>query len=65
MGYGCGRKGEGRMSRDETTTEEQKMIEEFIRKKGITICPPNTRTEDIAYTHGWGKKKKKKTTKKD
>ena len=53
------------MSRDETTTEEQKMIEEFIRKKGITICPPNTRTEDIAYTHGWGKKKKKKTTKKD
>jgi hypothetical protein len=64
MGNGC-RRGEGGMSRDETTDKEQKMIDEFIKKNGITICPPNTRTEDIEYTHGWGKKKKKKTTKKD
>ena len=53
------------MSKNETSDTERKMIDEFIKKNGVTICPPNTRTEDIEYTHGWGKKKKKKATKKD
>ena len=51
------------MPREQTTDEERKMIEEFIKKNGITKCPPNTRTEDITYVHGWGKKKKKSTKK--
>ena len=65
MGNGCGRKGASGMSKNETSDTERKMIDEFIKKNGVTICPPNTRTEDIEYTHGWGKKKKKKATKKD
>jgi len=51
------------MSRDETTSEEQKMIDEWLKHNRPTICPPNTRTEDITYNHGWGKKKKKKAPK--
>lgn len=54
------------MPRSQTTEEEKKQIEEWLKKGNkITICPPNTRTEDITYVHGWGKKKKKKSAKKD
>ena len=34
-----------------------------VKDNKITICPPNTRTEDITYVHGWGKKKKKSAKK--
>jgi hypothetical protein len=46
---------------EQTTPEEQKMIDEWLKKNKITICAPGERTSDdnIAYTHGWGKKKKK------
>ena len=45
----------------ERTTEDQKQIDAWLSKNKITICPPGERTSDdnIAYTHGWGKKKKK------
>ena len=50
--------------RSQTTEEEKKQIEEWLKKGNkITICPPNTRTEDITYVHGWGKKKKKSAKK--
>ena len=32
------------MARAETTTEEQKMIEEWLKKNKPTICPPMERT---------------------
>jgi hypothetical protein len=52
------------MPRSQTTEEEKKQIEEWLAKGNkITICPPNTRTEDITYVHGWGKKKKKSAKK--
>tara|TARA_B100000902_G_C27098569_1_gene807568 strand:+ start:443 stop:619 length:177 start_codon:yes stop_codon:yes gene_type:complete len=51
------------MSRDNTTSEEQKMIDEWLKTNKPTICPPGTRTEEISYVHGWGKKKKKKEPK--
>ena len=46
---------------EERTPEEQKQIDEWLKKNKVTICPPGERTSDdnIAYTHGWGKKKKK------
>jgi len=45
-------------------SEHQKKVDEFVANGGkITYCEPFARTdqEDIAYTHGWGKKKKKAT----
>ena len=46
---------------EERTPEEQKQIDEWLKNNEVTICPPGERTSDdnIAYTHGWGKKKKK------
>ena len=51
---------------EERTPEEQKQIDEWLSKNKITICPLGERTSDdnIAYTHGWGKKKKKAQPKK-
>jgi uncharacterized protein YggL (DUF469 family) len=48
--------------RDKVTEEDQKAIDEWLKKNEITKCEPFERTssDDIAYTHGWGKKKKKK-----
>ena len=47
--------------REERSPAEQKQIDEWLKKNKVTICPPGERTssDDIAYTHGWGKKKKK------
>jgi len=48
--------------KEEKTTEEQSLIDEWLAKGNkITICQPFERSSDdnIAYTHGWGKKKKK------
>jgi|TARA_B110000977_G_scaffold101139_1_gene132564 hypothetical protein len=50
------------MARYEKTSEEQRMMDEWLAKgNSITVCEPGERTssDDIAYTHGWGKKKKK------
>lgn len=51
--------------RDERSPEEQKQIDEWLKKNEVTICPPGARTSDdqVGYTHGWGKKKKKKVPK--
>ena len=51
--------------RFERDPEEQKAIEEWLKKNKITICPPGARSEpgEVGYT--WGKKpKKNKSTKK-
>ncbi len=54
------------MAREEKSTEEQKMIDEWLAKGNkVTICPPNTRTDSVEYVYGWGKKKKKKVTPKE
>lgn len=50
--------------REQRTEDEQRKIDEWLKNNKVTICPPNTRTEDIEYTHGWGKKKKKNPAKK-
>ena len=49
--------------REERTPEEQKQIDDWLAKNEVTICPPGARTSDdqVGYTHGWGKKKKKKS----
>ena len=46
---------------EERTPDEQNQIDEWLKNNEVTICPPGERTSDdnIAYTHGWGKKKKK------
>jgi hypothetical protein len=51
---------------EQRTPEDQKQIDEWLAKNKVTICPPGERTSDdnIAYTHGWGKKKKKVPPKK-
>ena len=48
--------------RDQRSEEDQKAIDEWLKKNKVTICNPGERTstDDIAYTHGWGKRKKKK-----
>lgn len=48
--------------RDRMTEEDQKAIDEWLKENKITKCEPGERTssDNIAYTHGWGKKKKKK-----
>lgn len=53
--------------REERSAEEQKQIDEWLAKNEVTICRPGERTssDEIAYTHGWGKKKKKKPAKTD
>ena len=50
------------MPKEEKTSEEQRLIDEWLKKNEVTVCEPfeRTSTDDIAYTHGWGKKKKKK-----
>jgi len=43
-------------------TEHEKLVADYLEKGGaITYLEPFARTDndDIAYTHGWGKKKKK------
>ena len=48
----------------EEKSEHEKLVEEFLAKGGeIEYCKPGARTEqdEIAYTHGWGRKKKKAT----
>ena len=51
------------MAREETTTEEQKMINEWLKKNKPTICPPMERTnpDDVksVWKKGRGRKKKK------
>jgi len=44
------------------TEEDQKAIDAWLKENQITKCEPGERTssDDIAFTHGWGKKKKKK-----
>lgn len=54
------------MARDQITDDDQDIINQWLKNNEITVCPPGARTstDDIAYTHGWGKKKKKAATKK-
>ena len=50
------------MSRVEKTEADQKLMDEWLAKGNkVTVCAPGERTsnDNIAYTHGWGKKKKK------
>ena len=50
------------MPKEEKTSEEQRLIDEWLKTNEVTVCEPFERSssDDIAYTHGWGKKKKKK-----
>tara|TARA_B100000683_G_scaffold181285_1_gene174608 strand:+ start:3272 stop:3442 length:171 start_codon:yes stop_codon:yes gene_type:complete len=50
--------------RFERDPEEQKAIDEWLKNNEVTICPPGARSEpgEVGYT--WGKKPKKKATKK-
>ena len=55
------------MARYQTSEEDKKSIDEWLKKGNkITVCPSGLRTssDDVAYTHAWGKKKKKPTPKK-
>ena len=51
---------------ERTTQEEQKQIDEWLKTNEVKVYAPGERTSDdnIAYTHGWGKKKKKAQPKK-
>ena len=48
------------MAREETTTEEQKMIDAWLKKNKPTICPPMERTnpDDVKaiWKRGRGRK---------
>ena len=49
---------------EDERSEHEKLVAEFLENGGeIEFCDPGARTEqdDIAYTHGWGRKKKKAT----
>ena len=50
------------MAKEETTTEEQKQIAEWLKTNKVTICPPMERTnpDDVKniYKKGRGRKKK-------
>ena len=50
------------MPKEEKTSEEQRLIDVWLKTNEVTVCEPFERSSDdnIAYTHGWGKKKKKK-----
>jgi len=52
------------MAKEETTTEEQKMIEEWLKHNKPTICPPMTRTDPDDVKSVW-KRGRKKAKKKD
>tara|TARA_B100001287_G_scaffold245308_1_gene222496 strand:+ start:803 stop:973 length:171 start_codon:yes stop_codon:yes gene_type:complete len=52
------------MARAETTTEEQKLIEAWLKKNKPTICPPMTRTDPDDVKSVW-KRGRKKAKKKD
>ena len=54
------------MASAETTTEEQKMIEEWLKHNKPTICPPMERTNpnDVVNVYKKGRGRKKKDTKK-
>ena len=48
--------------KNEDMTQEQldEMVKEFLTTGGeVTQCEKYARSEDIEYTHGWGKKRKK------
>ena len=57
---------EGQMSKEERTPEEQKQIDEWLKTNEVKVYAPGERTSDdqVGYTHGWGKKKKKVPPKK-
>ena len=44
------------------TTEEQKLINQWLKNNKPTVCPPMRRSdpETINKKYGWGSKKKKK-----
>ncbi len=46
--------------RFERDPEEQKAIDEWLKKNEVTICPPGAKSEpgEVGYT--WGRKPKKK-----
>jgi len=52
------------MAREETTTEEQKLIDAWLKKNKPTVCPPMERTnpDDIhlVWKRGRGRKPSKK-----
>lgn len=53
--------------KDSITQEDREAISKWLETNKITKCNPGERTssDNIAYTHGWGKKKKKKGTPKE
>jgi hypothetical protein len=56
------------MAKQEVSDQDQKLMDEWLAKGNtVTVCNPGERTssDDIAYTHGWGKKKKKVVPTKD
>jgi len=51
------------MAREETTTEEQKLIDAWLKENKVTVCPPMERTNPDDIQNVWrgrGRKKKKK-----
>lgn len=56
------------MVRAITTTKDQKLMDEWLKKNEVTVCPPHARTDpdDIVYTFKVGKRgRKAKEVKKD
>ena len=51
------------MTKTARTEEDQRLIEEWLKKNKPTVCPPATRSgpdKINKYKMGWGKNKKKK-----
>lgn len=55
------------MKNNQMKDSDKKMVDEWLKKNKVTVCPPGERSEkgDVSYTHGWGKKKAKQPTKSD
>jgi len=51
-----------RQSNTERDAESDKLMKEFLyKRRKITVCPPEARTENLLYKHSfYGSKKKKK-----
>jgi len=49
------------MSKDTTSEEDQKLMEEWLKKNEVTVCPPCQRSDpDEINFYTWGRRPKKK-----
>ena len=53
--------GEQILSRDITTDSDRKLMDEWLKKNEVTVCPPCQRTDpDEINFYTWGRRPKKK-----